>query len=228
MRFMRVDTLRTIFWATTALLAVVALAAACGDDSEADVDDDPDIRGTITAVSPGMSDVIGYARIEGNIEPDTEYDAAVVRIEEDTDIFRTENGQQVVAGFDDLEAGQQVEAWFTGAVAESYPVQAKASRIVILENADLGEPHLTGEVVSVEGSRVYLRDDNPGAQYPEASVTVPGDGVVFFREGEDLTPASIGDLAVGQAVEAWFGPIIQPSEPPMVTAIRIVIFAAPD
>ena len=37
------------------------------------------------------------------------------------------------ATFEALQVGQKVEAWFTGPVAESYPVQAVASDIVILK-----------------------------------------------------------------------------------------------
>jgi hypothetical protein len=33
---------------------------------------------------------------------------------------------------DDLAEGQEVEAWFVGPVAESYPVQARAGKVVIV------------------------------------------------------------------------------------------------
>ncbi|HUF53448.1 MAG TPA: DUF3221 domain-containing protein [Dehalococcoidia bacterium] len=228
MRFMRLNRLQTFFAVSAALLSVLAFAAACGDDSEAEVEGDPHVRGIITELNEGQGDIIGTIRIEGRITSETEFDAASLRIEEDTDAFRSVASELQDASFLDLAFGQAVEAWVTGPVAESYPIQAKAARVVILENLDLGEPDLTGEVVSVDGSRIYLRDDNPGAQYDEAYATVVGDSVVFFREGDGLTPASIADLAEGEAVEAWFGPMIQPSEPPMVTALRIVIFAVPD
>lgn len=135
MRFMQLNRLRAIFSVIAALIVVMALAAACGDDSDSDVEGDPDIRGTITDVSSGSGEILGSARIEGTIEPDTSYDAAVVRIDSDTEIFRTVGGELTEASFSDLSVGQQVEAWFTGAVADSYPVQAKAARIVILEDA---------------------------------------------------------------------------------------------
>lgn len=222
MRFTRLNTLSAIFLMGSALTAALLFVAACGDDSEADVEGDPDVRGIITGISDRS------VRIERRITVETEFDAANLRIEGDTDILRSVDGDLENASFDDLAVGQPVEAWITGPVAESYPIQAKAARIVILEDIDLGAPDLTGEVVSADGSRVHLRDDNPGAAYPEASATVVSDSVVFFREGETLTPALIDSLAEGQAVEAWFGPIIQPTEPPMVTAIRVVIFAVPD
>jgi hypothetical protein len=134
-RFMRLDRLQAIFLASAALLALALIAAACGDDGSETVTEDPDIRGTIMDISPGGDDASGSVRIQGIIEADTEYDAAVVRVEDDTDIFRVQNGEPAEAAFADLEVGLAVEAWFTGPVAESYPVQAKAARIVILEDA---------------------------------------------------------------------------------------------
>jgi len=35
--------------------------------------------------------------------------------------------------FEALEAGQQVQLWFTGPVMESYPAQARARQIVITD-----------------------------------------------------------------------------------------------
>jgi len=124
--------------AVLALAAAVGLAllAGCGGDGEgAPVTGGPDVRGVITSISAGSGDVLGSVRIEGAIDQDTEYDKAVVRVEDDTKIYRQSGGQLTEATFADLAVGQTVEAWFTGPVAESYPVQAKASQIVIA-----GEP----------------------------------------------------------------------------------------
>ncbi len=121
--------------AVLALLAVAAMAlgAACTSDGDAAPGtNDPDIRGVITSISRGSGDIIGSVRIEGAIEPDTGYDKAVVRVESDTRILRQVGNATQELTFDDLRVGQTVEAWFTGPVAESYPVQAKASQIVIL------------------------------------------------------------------------------------------------
>ena len=125
--------------ALTAALALALLGACSGDDDAAPTPDDPDIRGAITSISDGSGDVIGSVRIEGATGQGTTYDKAVVRVESDTRILR--GAGDVVAlsevTFADLQVGQTVEAWFTGPVAESYPVQAKASQIVILaEPAD--------------------------------------------------------------------------------------------
>lgn len=121
--------------AVLVLLAVVAMAllAACTSDGDAAPGaGDPDIRGVITDISDGSGDVIGSVRIEGAIDADTEYDKAVVRVESDTRILRQAGNATQEVTFSNLAVGQTVEAWFTGPVAESYPVQAKASQIVIL------------------------------------------------------------------------------------------------
>jgi hypothetical protein len=44
-----------------------------------------------------------------------------------------EDGKKAAGKFTDLKVGQTVEASFTGAVSESYPVQGTASEIVILQ-----------------------------------------------------------------------------------------------
>lgn len=44
---------------------------------------------------------------------------------------RTATGLERV-GFADLRAGQKVDAWFTGPVAESYPTQAIGRALVVM------------------------------------------------------------------------------------------------
>ncbi len=118
--------------ALVAALALVILAACTSDGDAAPADDGPDIRGAITSITAGSGDVIGSVRIEGAIDQDTAYDKAVVRVESDTQILRQAGNALMEVTFSDLTVGQTVEAWFTGPVAESYPVQVKASQIVIV------------------------------------------------------------------------------------------------
>jgi hypothetical protein len=115
------------------VLITLALGACSGDDDASPLPDDPHIRGVITNKSEGSGSVLGTILIEGAIEDDTTYDKASVRVEDDTEIFQEEaDGTLTEATFAQLSEGLQVEAWFTGPVADSYPVQAKGARIVIL------------------------------------------------------------------------------------------------
>jgi hypothetical protein len=118
--------------ALAAGLALVLLGACTGDSDAAPTPGGPDIRGVVTIITDGAGDVIGSVRIEGAIAEDTDYDKAVVRVESDTRILRQVGNATMEITFGDLEVGQTVEAWFTGPVAESYPVQVKASQIVIV------------------------------------------------------------------------------------------------
>ena len=113
-------------------LALALLGACTSGGDTAPTSGDPDIRGVITSITDGAGDVIGSVRIEGAIDQDTEYDKAIVRVESDTSIYRQAGNAMMEVTFGDLTVGQTVEAWFTGPVAESYPVQVKASQIVIV------------------------------------------------------------------------------------------------
>ena len=116
------------------LVLAALLFAACGGDSGDIGDRDPDIRGEITSLTPGSGDTLVTILIEGKVEPDTGYDKASLRVAKDTEVVRLQGADQVEADWSDLAEGQQVEAWFEGPVAESYPVQAKAGRIVIISD----------------------------------------------------------------------------------------------
>jgi hypothetical protein len=56
---------------------------------------------------------------------------ASVNITEDTKVLRETDGAYARAAFSDIAAGQVLDVWTTGQIAESYPVQAWATVIVI-------------------------------------------------------------------------------------------------
>ncbi len=114
-----------------ALIAALLLTAiSCQADPDLG---DPDIRGSVEglSVSQGDGEIIGFILIEGAVEADTAHDRALVTVTGSTAIYRREAERLVKARFAELQYGAAVEAWFTGPVAESYPVQAAAATIVI-------------------------------------------------------------------------------------------------
>jgi len=122
------------------LAVIVALLGivGCGPrDTGGTEEETVDIRGTIVDLSPAEEggEAHGFFLVEGQIEEDTEYDRAAVTVTAETRIFTEESGERREATFDDLHVGQRVEVTFTGPVAESYPVQATAGRILILAGA---------------------------------------------------------------------------------------------
>lgn len=110
------------------LLAVLALfPSGCAARVP---DTDPSIRGRIVSVLP--ADELGSIAVEADAPPAFEYDRASVRITGDTTLLReTGNGDTEPIGFADLAQGDEVDVWFEGAVAESYPVQATAGLVLV-------------------------------------------------------------------------------------------------
>ncbi len=118
---------RAIIALALVILAGLGTAAGCTTSPQRP-DADPSIRGAITSLQQldgGGASLL----VEGVVEQDTSYDKASVRVTPDTTII-ADDGTAKDAG--SLRTGLRVEIWFTGAVAESYPVQATADTIVIL------------------------------------------------------------------------------------------------
>ena len=98
------------------------------------------IEGNVSNVERvGMSGeqghTLGTIRIEGEKNPNNEYDKAVVTVTRDTLIYRQDGDALVPVTFEALEFGQTVIARFTGPIKESYPIQVDGSEIVILRQA---------------------------------------------------------------------------------------------
>ncbi|MEO5618724.1 MAG: DUF3221 domain-containing protein [Candidatus Eisenbacteria bacterium] len=84
----------------------------------------PSIWGVVTAIGPERTLVI-----EENPAVQAGSPKAHVRVPNDVAIW--DRGSGARRSFEDLRQGGTVSAWFTGPVAESYPVQATARAIVI-------------------------------------------------------------------------------------------------
>lgn len=97
-----------------------------------------DIRGIVTSITVADQGgrrvgTLGFIRVEGKLEPDTQFDKAVIRITTDCKIQRACGNLHKADNFSSLKEGSKVEAAFIGPVAESYPVQAKAQSVIILD-----------------------------------------------------------------------------------------------
>jgi hypothetical protein len=92
---------------------------------------EPDIRGTITSIVRSGNQ--GTMRIEA--EPGATGDAkAAVTITAATTLLRAVDGASPEPiTLDDIAEGMSADAWFTGPVAESYPVQATGEAILVSE-----------------------------------------------------------------------------------------------
>lgn len=115
--------------AALALLATAAVLAGCGPWVPSDP---PAITGRIVLATPSDTGGVGGGiLVEGT---GTVGDKAALDVTDATTILtQAKDGSVSSATFADLTVGRRVSVWITGPVRESYPVQAEASTILIVD-----------------------------------------------------------------------------------------------
>lgn len=118
------------------------LLSLCPAPSEEN-DKDMDIRGKITKINRPSKEAVKFGRlgaimVEGSKPDGTEYKASV-KVTGGTVILKQIGMVREKAGFNDLREGLEVEVKFKGPVMMSYPVQAEAGEILIVEEAGKGK-----------------------------------------------------------------------------------------
>jgi hypothetical protein len=113
------------------LIGLVAVSASCAPAAEP-IETEADFTGFITEIHPTQE-----SGIAGQISVESHADKIVTRytitIKDETLIFREDGDNLRSATFAALEIQQWVEIWFSGPVMESWPMQATAQQVVILE-----------------------------------------------------------------------------------------------
>lgn len=104
--------------------------AGCNKESNKKSNSKLGIRGEIKKVSKNDKGNITGIFVEGKIERDTEYDKASIYITEKTKIFEGDGKKKLEPS--SLKEGMKVEVDFEGPVRESYPIQADAKVIRVL------------------------------------------------------------------------------------------------
>jgi len=94
------------------------------------------IRGVITEVSRSAEVVL----VEEDPSDESGSAKGQFAVTGETEILEQRDEGLVPVSFEALRVGQMVEATYGGPVAESYPMQGIASRIVILEGDRTGSP----------------------------------------------------------------------------------------
>ncbi|MBS3942665.1 MAG: YobA family protein [Dethiobacter sp.] len=108
-----------------AALLLALITAGCAASSG-----DPEITGLIVAIEDRRVLVVaGLDEVSTNFE-DWEGNRAIYFTVTDKTVIQGSGGK---GSFDDLAVGQKVEAWADGAIAESFPEQAAAEKILILK-----------------------------------------------------------------------------------------------
>jgi beta-N-acetylhexosaminidase len=127
MRLLKVSLILTILLITIPFILITA-GCSTGESSSNTIDFQIGIRGIITDIS--LTEDGAAIMVEGQVEEDTVYDRASVRINDDTMIQKDDMSR--LFEISDLRLGDRVEVYFSGPVAESYPVQGTAAIVRII------------------------------------------------------------------------------------------------
>jgi hypothetical protein len=117
-------------WLALAVAALVMAAPALAQSPE------NSIRGEITEVSRSAEVVL----VEEDPSDESGSAKGEFAVTEETEILERQDGDLAPVAFEALRVGQMVEATYTGPVAESYPTQGVAGRIVILDGNQPDRP----------------------------------------------------------------------------------------
>jgi hypothetical protein len=177
------------------------------------------ILGTITDIGDRLL-------VEQNPEA-TIGDKILFSLSDKTQIFRRNQGNIHAKTSDDLAVGQRVEVWAEGGVAESWPGQAEATVIVIIDPDEEsttekavtlmppdGEPDVSGTIT--QAINTVLIDQNlvlfitPATQF-------------FRRSGNAVEMIDAREIKEGQRVDVWVENTPQPPAHPQAKAKAIVV-----
>ncbi len=112
-------------------LAAAAALAVAGCGPRRAPTDPPAIAGRITSVSANETGDAGSIMVEGS---GSLGDKASFKVPGTVAVLRqVKDGSIAAATFGDLQTGMRVSVWSEGPVAESYPVQATASVVLIVD-----------------------------------------------------------------------------------------------
>lgn len=168
-----------------ALVAVTLAVAGCGTGSSDQPTGSarpagPDITGIVWQRTGG-SDGTGSLLLVGLQGVDSAYDRATVAITPDTRwILPSASGD--AAPMTDELVGRRVAVTFTGPVRESYPVQATAAEVTLLEPLGVSMQVTPAGMPQVHGTAVELVRDEAGAvtalvvrpaKTPDATRSIP-------------------------------------------------------
>ncbi len=95
-------------------------------------DRQPDLRGEITEIGRAAGSDIVKILVEARPGKQDGSDKAYVFVLGDKSVLQRQNDTYKRARTADLETGHQVEIWFDGPVAESYPLQGNAEMVVVV------------------------------------------------------------------------------------------------
>jgi hypothetical protein len=160
---------RTMIGVTIAFCMFLASCVQLNLEDDA-IEEYKDITGYVMTVNRDQILVIEKVDVEEKARPN----AAVYTLTEDTQIASTE-GETLPKS--DITVGALVEVWHTGIVAESFPTQATATKILV---------HTDEESVN------YAQAINAASETLDTNITW---WVMYIEKQEDLYQVTFSDLS---------------------------------
>lgn len=196
---------------------------SCGDDNQAENAPPLAVRGAITQLDNNGENVV--ILVEGKREEGTAYDKARVTIDKNTKIY--EKDKEIAAT--NLEEYMFVEVYFDGMVAESYPVQMGADKVVVLER-----PAIIGKIADISrdnGKTTIMVEGEKleGTISDKAEITLSEKTEIYkskeFEEWEKISPQ---DLKLSMPVVVYYNGIYSTSYPVQMGADKIIVLEVED
>jgi len=149
------------------LLAALWIVFAIGTPAFAEPPENS-VRGSVTEVSRSAEVVL----VEEKPSEKSGSAKGEFAVTEETEILEQQDEDQAPVSFENLRVGQTVEATYAGPVAESYPTQGIAGRIVILDEARTDSP---------DAGHPAVLPDTGGAPLPVLAALLTAGGLLVRR-----------------------------------------------
>lgn len=181
--------------------------------SVAHTDAEPDLVGWINSVQQSQNETPGMILVT---TPDNKTsDKFMVTVTKKTVIYKQVAGKQQNAAFDNFNAGQKVEIWFSGPVMESYPAQVSADKILVTEvassvtlievcyNEFMSQQHITKYLeVNHPGALTISLTSNPTTGFQWGEVEISDEWVIYQTEHNFIPPEDTEVVGVS-GKDAW-------------------------
>lgn len=178
------------------------------------------IRGMVTQINDSGENMT--ILVEGKTEKDTAYGKASVRINKDTKIYN--DAKEITA--QDLKMYMYVEVYYDGEIAESYPVQMGADKIVVVE-----QPVIVGKITEINKNNDKVNimvegEQLEGGVIDKASITLDEMTEIYQnQELEDWKTLTQQDLKLNMQVVVYYDGAVATSYPAQMGANKIVVIA---
>lgn len=214
----------SLFLVFVMVLSLSLVFAGCNKDNKDNKEQSQNvpliIRGMVTQLNDNGDNMT--ILVEGKTEKDTVCGKASVKINKDTKIYNSD--KEITT--QDLKQYMYVEVYYDGAIAESYPVQMGANKIVVVE-----QPAIVGKITDInkDNEKVNILVEGEqveGTISDKASITLDEKTEIYQNQDlEDWKTLSQQDLKINMQVVVYYDGAVATSYPAQMGANKIVVIS---